>query len=140
MKCVTVRENELQAETLVTAHDQDQDCLNQKQNRPEFMVVWQGLAMDSLKFKPGPPCPTLLRPAGRQPLKQTYSRFRGGPPTGWTACGLLLPPWKPHAVRLCLSRSGILSLAQLHVVDLVHYGSRVFFFGTKVVWTFPPYR
>jgi hypothetical protein len=28
------------------------------------MGVWQGVAMDSLKFHPGPPCPTLLRPAG----------------------------------------------------------------------------
>jgi hypothetical protein len=26
-------------------------------------------------------------------------RFRGGPPTGWVACGRLLPPWIPHAVR-----------------------------------------
>jgi hypothetical protein len=23
--------------------------------------VWQGVAMDSLKFHPGPPCPTLLQ-------------------------------------------------------------------------------
>jgi hypothetical protein len=33
------------------------------------MVVWQGVAMNSLMFHPGPPCPTLLRPAGRSPLK-----------------------------------------------------------------------
>jgi hypothetical protein len=35
--------------------------------------VWQGVTMDSVKFHPGPPCPTLLRPAG-------------GPPQGWPAC------------------------------------------------------
>jgi hypothetical protein len=28
------------------------------------MGVWQRVAMDSLKFHPGLPCPTLLRPAG----------------------------------------------------------------------------
>jgi hypothetical protein len=27
-------------------------------------IVWQGVAMDSLKYHQGPPCPTLLRPAG----------------------------------------------------------------------------
>jgi hypothetical protein len=31
------------------------------------------LAMDSLKFHLGPPCPTFLRPAGGPPLKQPYS-------------------------------------------------------------------
>jgi hypothetical protein len=43
------------------------------------MGVWKEVAMDSLKFHPGPPCPTLLGPVGRPPLKQPYSRFRGGP-------------------------------------------------------------
>jgi hypothetical protein len=28
------------------------------------MGVWQGVALDSLKFHPGLPCTTLLRPAG----------------------------------------------------------------------------
>jgi hypothetical protein len=36
--------------------------------------------MASLKFHPGPPCPTLLRPAGGPPLKRPYGRFWGGPP------------------------------------------------------------
>jgi hypothetical protein len=31
--------------------------------------VWQGVAMDSLKFHLGLPSPTLLHPAGRLPLK-----------------------------------------------------------------------
>jgi hypothetical protein len=29
---------------------------------PLTMGVWQGVAMDSLKYYSGPPCPTLLRP------------------------------------------------------------------------------
>jgi hypothetical protein len=41
------------------------------------MGVWRGVAKDSLKLHPGPPCPTLLRPTG----------------------GLYLPIWTPHAVR-----------------------------------------
>jgi hypothetical protein len=41
------------------------------------------MAMDSLKFHSGPPCPTFLRPV---------SRFRGD-------FGRLLPLWTPHAAR-----------------------------------------
>jgi hypothetical protein len=36
--------------------------------------------MDSLKFHPGLPCPTLLRPAGGLPPKWPYSHFWGGLP------------------------------------------------------------
>jgi hypothetical protein len=50
-----------------------------------LMGVWQGVAMDSLKFHMGLPCPTLLRPVGKPTLKQPYSRFWGGLPTGQTA-------------------------------------------------------
>jgi hypothetical protein len=39
--------------------------------------VWQVLAMDFLKLHSAPTCLTLLRPAGRSPLKQPYGRFRG---------------------------------------------------------------
>jgi hypothetical protein len=69
---------------------------------PKCMGVWQGVAMDSLKFHPGPLCLTLLRPAGRLPLKQHYGCFRSGPPAGRATCGRLLPVWTPHAIRLCL--------------------------------------
>jgi hypothetical protein len=31
------------------------------------MGVWKGVAMDSLKFHPIPPCPTLFHPAGCYP-------------------------------------------------------------------------
>jgi hypothetical protein len=64
------------------------------------MGVWQGVAMDSPKFHPGPPCPTLLRPAGGPLLKRYNGRFRGGQPTRQAACGRLLPLWSPHALRL----------------------------------------
>jgi hypothetical protein len=47
--------------------------------------------MDSLKFHPGPPCPTLLHPVGGPPLKRPYGRFRGGPPARWAACSHILP-------------------------------------------------
>jgi hypothetical protein len=63
--------------------------------------VWQRVAMDSLKFYLGLPCPTLLRPADRPPLKRTYGCFMGGPPTGRAACGRLLPICRPHPVREC---------------------------------------
>jgi hypothetical protein len=42
------------------------------------MGAWQGVAMDSLKFHPGLPCPTLLNPAGGPPLKRPYSCFKDG--------------------------------------------------------------
>jgi hypothetical protein len=69
------------------------------------MGVWEGVAMDSLKFHLGLPCPTLVRPAGWPPLKRPYRHFKGGPPTGWTACDCLPPPWTPHAVRLWTFRT-----------------------------------
>jgi hypothetical protein len=34
--------------------------------------IWQGVAMDSLKFQPDPPCLALQRPAGGPPLKRSY--------------------------------------------------------------------
>jgi hypothetical protein len=58
--------------------------------------------MDSLKFDLGPPCPTLLSPAGGLPWKCPYGCFRGGLLARRVACGRLLPLWTPHAVRLCI--------------------------------------
>jgi hypothetical protein len=54
--------------------------------------------MDSLKFHPGPPCLTLLCPAGGPPPKWPYSRLRGGLPAGRVACSRLLSPWTHHTV------------------------------------------
>jgi hypothetical protein len=65
-----------------------------------YMGVGIGVAVDSPKLHLGLPCPTLLGPAGRPPLKQAYSCFKGGPPAGWAACDHLLPFWTPHAVHL----------------------------------------
>jgi hypothetical protein len=64
------------------------------------------MAMDFLKFYPGPPCPSLVHPVAGPPLKRPHSltAFRGGPPVGRAACGCLLPLWTPHAVRLCFVR------------------------------------
>jgi hypothetical protein len=73
--------------------DEDRDLMRTR-------GVWQGVAMDSLKFHPSPPCPTLLSPAGGPPLKRPYGRFRAGPTAGQAACSSLLPFWTPHAVRL----------------------------------------
>jgi YD repeat-containing protein len=47
------------------------------------MGVWQGEAMDSLKYRHGPPCPTLLRPAGKLPLKR--------PPAGRLLAAVFYP-------------------------------------------------
>jgi hypothetical protein len=52
--------------------------------------VRQGVAMDSLNLHPGPPCPTLLCPAGGPPLKRLYAQFSNR----------LLSLWTPHIVRL----------------------------------------
>jgi hypothetical protein len=60
------------------------------QAKLQAMGVWQEVAMDFLKFHPGSPCPTLLRPVGGPPLKRPYGRFRGGPPSGRAACSRLL--------------------------------------------------
>jgi hypothetical protein len=55
--------------------------------------VRRGVAIDSLKFHPGPPCPTLLCPASGPTLKQPYGRFKGDPPAGRAVCSRLLPLW-----------------------------------------------
>jgi hypothetical protein len=59
---------------------------------PWFRPVWQGLSTDSLKFQPGSPCLTFLCPG-------IVLRAGGLWPV---ACGRLLPPWIPHAVRAWL--------------------------------------
>jgi hypothetical protein len=75
------------------------------------------LAMDSLKFDPSSPCPTLLRHAGWPPLKRPQEfqvwpvsgvvRFRSGPFQEWPACRLgnlrpsLTPFGHPTPYALC---------------------------------------
>jgi hypothetical protein len=68
----------------------------------QTMGVWQGVAIDSLKFHPGLPCLTFLLPMGLMAL-QPYSRFRSDPLIGVAspqACGRLQPFWTPHGVHL----------------------------------------
>jgi hypothetical protein len=83
--------------------------------------AWQGVAMGTIKFHAGLPCPTLLRPAFAPPQKRPYGRSSGGPPARRAACRRLLPFWTPHAVLLWSSSllSSSLFLA-IHPV-LQHY-------------------
>jgi hypothetical protein len=48
------------------------------------MGVWQGVAIDSLKFHPGLPCPALVRPAG-EPARNGLMAVLGmaRPLNGW---------------------------------------------------------
>jgi hypothetical protein len=39
-------------------------CWLTSTQKARIIGVWQGVAMNSLKFYPSPPCPTLLHPAG----------------------------------------------------------------------------
>jgi hypothetical protein len=57
---------------------------------PWDIGVWQGVAMDYLKFHLGSPCPNLLCPVSRSPLKWPNSYFRGIP-IGRAAYISLLP-------------------------------------------------
>jgi hypothetical protein len=72
------------------------------------MGVWQGVAINSLKFHQGPPCPTLLHPAGGPPLKWPCNRFRGGLRQSSTLLdtpgrvALAFDPFRiPHEIRPC---------------------------------------
>jgi hypothetical protein len=74
--------------------------------------VWQGVAMNSLKFHLGPPCPTLLCPAGGSPLKWPYGRFRGGPPEDGRPVAVFYPfghptPYAYDAVRIRFKSLGL---------------------------------
>jgi hypothetical protein len=48
----------------------------------DYIGVWQGVAMDFLKFHPGPPYPTLLRSAGGPPLKGLTAIYGVARPQG----------------------------------------------------------
>jgi hypothetical protein len=88
----------------------------------------------------GPPCSTLLRPAGRQPLKQPYGRFRNGPAAGSVACCRLLSPWTPHTVRLCLQpHTVILNLLFLGSIQIIEIHFIVYFIGRNdALWVAIP--
>jgi hypothetical protein len=53
------------------------------------------------KVSCGPTMPDPYMPCGRATPQMALRPFGGGPSTGWAACGRLLPPWIPHAVRAC---------------------------------------
>jgi hypothetical protein len=70
--------------------------------RVKLNGVWQGVAMDSLKFHQGPPCPYPSKPCEWATPERPFGLLRGGPIARRAACGRLLPHWTPHAVRLCV--------------------------------------
>jgi hypothetical protein len=78
--------------------------------KKKYIGVWQGVAMNSQKFHLGPPCPALLGPAGKSPLKRPDGHFRGGPPAGQESCGRLIPSSTPHAIHPCKSASRLARL------------------------------
>jgi hypothetical protein len=71
--------DELEFETYNLDSSASQGQMFWQKRLSRSMGVWQGVAMDSLKFHSGLPCPPLLRPAGEPPLKRPYSHFRSGP-------------------------------------------------------------
>jgi hypothetical protein len=53
------------------------------------MGVWKGVAMDSLKYRKGPPCSTLLHPVGRVTPETTLQLLHGWPAhraSNWRLC------------------------------------------------------
>jgi hypothetical protein len=54
-------------------------------------MAWGGYGLPTVS--PGPPCLTLLRPAGGIPLKWLCGRFRGGPPAGWARLAAVFYPF-----------------------------------------------
>jgi hypothetical protein len=92
------------------------------------MGVWQGVAMDSLKFHLGLPCPTLLRPVGRPPLKQSYHHCRDGLFAGWVACGCPLTFFTPRysyrivrILQLCGCQDPPSVLSAQHMYKLIFH-------------------
>jgi hypothetical protein len=55
------------------------------------MGVWQGVAMDSLKFHPYPRCSTLLSPVGRPPLKWFTAVSGVACSQGWWPAAVFYP-------------------------------------------------
>jgi hypothetical protein len=103
----------LEIPTLLLQRRLRTQCDSHISRSPASLGVWQGMAIDSLKFQLGPPWPTLLCPAGGPPLKQPFSCFRGGSPTGWAACSPLQPFGTPHGVHQCLPASMPDALSEL---------------------------
>jgi hypothetical protein len=63
--------------------------------------VWQGVALDLLKFHPGLAMPDPSKPCGQATTQIDLWLFQQ-----WPACsagGLRLPLWTPHAARLWLA-------------------------------------
>jgi hypothetical protein len=76
--------------------------------------------MYSLKFHPGPPFPTLLRPAGGPPPKRPYSYFSGGLPrrAGGLPPSSILLNTQRHTAKL-FQFKGVMDLPTQVVVVVV---------------------
>jgi hypothetical protein len=87
----------------------------------EFRPVREGVTTDSLKFHPGPPCPTLIRPAGGPPTKRHFggvARPQGGrPPAVFFPLGYPFP----------YGPGGIQHKKRRRKAMLQQYGDRPFF-------------
>jgi hypothetical protein len=55
------------------------------------MGLWQGVAMDSLKFHPGLPCPTLLRPRAGHPWNSLTAVYGVARPQGGLPAAVFFP-------------------------------------------------
>jgi hypothetical protein len=66
------------------------------------------------KVSPGLPCVTLLRPAGRPPLKQPYGYFRGDRPIGQASAAVFNPLDTPRHTPMfsCLTLIFCFGLSQ----------------------------
>jgi hypothetical protein len=121
----------------------------QNQSYPVYMGAWQGVAMDSLKFHPGPPCQTILHHADGPPLKWPQGRFRGSLPAGGVPCGRLLHFGIPHVVWICLltvfffsslqKKEEVLTIKTLaqKILDKNHKFNDAFFDLTYLTWSDP---
>jgi hypothetical protein len=80
--------------------------------------VWQGVAMDSRKFQPGPPCQTLLCHVGWPPHNGPYGRFRGGPLPGQADRGCPLPLWTSYVLRQLIHQELFVSLFTMFKITI----------------------
>jgi hypothetical protein len=103
------------------------------------MGVWQGVAMDSLKFHQGLPCPTFYALRAGHP----YNRFRGGLPTGRVAHATRRTPMKPEPMKRSSLFQGSLEAEghsfwdkrKLRYGILEIYGPRLFLKSKQTCWT-----
>jgi hypothetical protein len=86
------------------------------------------VSRDSLKLLPGPPCPTLLRPAGRPRPKRPHARFEVARPRGRRPAAVFYPLGYPTPSRragLEESLSDAVNLRRIHEGEFHDQGDNV---------------